>query len=352
LAAMLADNGLQTAPLFTIAETQTVDGLLPRSDVAPLHTWLVDLASSARARQQVVRRTLTGALDSLGGRVPALADAAQQQVDADADLRDDVTAAYADADRRLEQGLTDGSLLRGEVLARWQEFVGTGEFFRTLESAIGRFRDRVTSALTGRPAPAEPLGEALQTGLAALIRAQAEDAVERSVGRWRSRPAGAVLLDRAGTPATRLAPGFDEEIDRLVRDWQRFVFDLVRAEGQGRRTQARVMSFGVNALGVVLMLVVFASTAFIPTGLEVGVGAGSAVVGQRLLDAVFGDQAVRALAARARADLLERVDDLLDGERARILALLDEEAVDTAAPAALRSAGQAVVAARASGLVG
>ena len=32
--------------------------------------------------------------------------------------------------------MTDGTLLRGEVLARWQEFVGTGEFFRQVESAV------------------------------------------------------------------------------------------------------------------------------------------------------------------------------------------------------------------------
>ena len=37
----------------------------------------------------------------------------------------------------------DGALLRGEVLARWQDFVGTGEFFRAMEQNIGRFRDRV-----------------------------------------------------------------------------------------------------------------------------------------------------------------------------------------------------------------
>ena len=31
----------------------------------------------------------------------------------------------------------DGTLLRGEVLARWQEFVGTGELLRSLETRIG-----------------------------------------------------------------------------------------------------------------------------------------------------------------------------------------------------------------------
>ena len=54
------------------------------------------------------------------------------------------------------------------------------------------------------------------------------------------------------------------------------------------------------------MVVVFASTGGV-TGAEVGIAGGSAVVGQKLLEAVFGDQAVRSLAERARADLERRV---------------------------------------------
>ncbi|GAB2674643.1 dynamin family protein [Thalassiella azotivora] len=345
LAVMLRDNHLATAPLFTVPETATQGGLLGEREVGQLRRWLVSLATDARARSVVVRRTLTGALDSLQVRVPQLADAADTQLDADATLRREVESAYAEADRQLEKGLTDGSLLRGEVLARWQEFVGTGEFFRGLESAVGRLRDRVAAVLRGRPAPAEPLGEALQTGVAALVRAQAEDAVERSVSRWRARPAGAALLAEA-PDVTELPPDFDARIEREVRDWQRYVFDLVRAEGQGRRTQARVLSFGVNALGVVLMVVVFASTAFIPTGAEVGVAAGSAVVAQRLLEAIFGDQAVRALAAKARADVVRRVDGLMAAEQQRLLTLLDDADVDPDAGARLRAALTRVQAAR------
>ncbi len=339
LAQMLRDNGLATAPLFTVAESGGLDeqGLLPPEQVEQLRAWLVGLASSARARQLVVRRTLAGALTSLDRRVPVLADGADQQAETAARLRVEVLNAYAEADRRLEQGLTDGSLLRGEVLARWQEFVGTGEFFRGLESAVGRLRDRIVSVVTGRPAPAEPLGEALQTGVAALVRAQAEDAAERAVRSWRSDRAGAALLAAAPAEVTRLAPDFDARLQRLVRDWQGFVLDLVREQGASKRSQARVLSFGVNALGVVLMVIVFASTAFIPTGAEVGVGAGTAVVGQKLLEAIFGDQAVRALAARARDELLLRVDTLLDAERERLLALLEDAGVDPHAGVALRA---------------
>ena len=50
------------------------------------------------------------------------------------------------------------------------------------------------------------------------------------------------------------------------------------------------------------MIVVFATTAGL-TGLEIGVAGGTAVVGQKLLEAVFGEDAVRRLAQTARGGL-------------------------------------------------
>ena len=108
----------------------------------------------------------------------------------------------------------------------------------------------------------------------------------------------------------------------MVRDWQSGVLDLVRTEGGDKRTTARFLAFGVNGLSVALMVVVFASTGGV-TGAEVGIAGGSAVVGQKLLEAVFGDQAVRRLALNARKDLTTRVDALMEQERRRFLDLLD-----------------------------
>jgi hypothetical protein len=208
------------------------------------------------------------------------------------------------------------------VLARWQEFVGTGEFFRTIESGIGHLRDRVGAVLRGRPAPpsTEHLGEALQTSVEAMVRGQVYAAVDASVLHWRAHPAGAALL--AGrNDVTRPSSELDERLARTVRDWQAFVLDLVRSEGQNRRGTARLMALGVNGSGVVLMLVAFAHTGGL-IGAEVGIAAGTAAVAQRLLEAVFGDQAVRSLASTARAELLARVGELLDDERLRMEVLL------------------------------
>jgi hypothetical protein len=77
----------------------------------------------------------------------------------------------------------------------------------------------------------------------------------------------------------------------------------------------------------VLMLVTFAYTGGL-TGAEVGIAGGTAILGQKLLEAIFGDQAVRTLAARAREDLLARVRVLLAGERARFDRLLAPAAPD------------------------
>ncbi|ROP45910.1 dynamin family protein [Pseudokineococcus lusitanus] len=353
LAGMLRDGGLGAAPLFTVLEGATgEDGLLPAAAVAPLRRWLEDLAGDARRRATVVRRTLTGALEAVpASAAPALGAAAAQTAALEA-LRSDVVAAFAQGREELEGELTDGTLLRGEVLARWQEFVGTGELLRNLDSAVGRLRDRVSAAVRGRPAPRpEPVGDAVRTGVVALVRARCAGALDRTRDRWLARPAGAQAVALAGSAGTAgdlldLPADFDERVARLVRDWQRGVLELVREEGAGRRSRARVLSFGVNALGVALMVVVFASTAFIPTGAEVGVGVGAAAVGQRLLEAVFGDAAVRALADRARADLLRRVDELVDGPRVRLLEVLAATGVDEEAPARLERAVAAVVAAR------
>jgi hypothetical protein len=73
---------------------------------------------------------------------------------------------------------------------------------------------------------------------------------------------------------------------------------------------------------VALMIVVFAHTAGM-TGAEAGIAGGSAVLGQKLLEAVFGDQAVRRLAEQARTDLEGRVSELYAGEGRRFLDVLD-----------------------------
>ena len=243
--------------------------------------------------------------------------------------------------------MSDGSLLRGEVLARWQELVGTGEIFKQLDAGVGRLRDRITSFVTGKPrtATTDDLGEALEDGVAQLLEAQLEAAAAVTARAWRADPAGEALLERHPDLA-RPGAGVRERSQQLVHDWQSDVLDLVRKQAGSKRTTARYLALGVNGIGVLLMVLVFASTGGALLGSEVAIAGGSAVVAQRLLEAVFGDQAVRSLAAAARRNLMERVGTLLDQERARYERVLADVGVSPEVAAHLRSAAAEVEAQR------
>jgi hypothetical protein len=329
LRALLDREGLGAAQLFIIPET-TLDakGMLPAAAVRPLATWLQDLAADAAGRSDVARRTLNGAVRALAGKVSAIALAAAEQRRAAGSLESDAVSVYRDAAERIMDATRDGALLRGEVLARWQDFVGTGEFFRALEQNVGRFRDRLGAFFRGEPPPAVRVEAAIETGLQAVILDEAATAAEETDQRWRSDPAGRQLLgtdDLSGT-----APGFADRAAAEIRAWQEALMELIRTEGQGKRTQARWLSFGINGLGAALMIVVFSMTAGL-TGLEVGVAGGTAVVGQRLLEAVFGEDAVRRMAEKAREDLALRCRRLLDGEQQKFLDRLPDSVEGTEA---------------------
>ncbi|MHA7303903.1 dynamin family protein [Arthrobacter sp. TMN-49] len=315
LQAMLEREGLASAQLFVVPE-MTLDalGMLPAAAVAPINRWLATISEDSAGRAEIVRRTLNGAVRSLSGRLDVLSGAVLDQHVAGQQLAQDVRAAFDDAAARISKATSDGTLLRGEVLARWQDFVGTGDFFRALENGIGRLRDRVGAFFKGQPPPAVKVEVAIETGLQAVIVDQAARAAEDADQRWRADPAGRQLLGMDDLSA--LDADFPAQVADEIRAWQGQVLALIRAEGAAKRSQARWMSFGVNGLGVALMVVVFSFTGGL-TGAEVGIAGGTAVVGQKVLEAIFGEDAVRRLAKEAKrsldarcASLLERQQDL------------------------------------------
>jgi hypothetical protein len=342
LAQMLLEQGLGDSPLFSIPET-VVDGngMLPAELVLSIKDWLTDLAADADARSAVVRRTLRGAVTAMTKKTPAFATAVRAQADTVVELRSNAETAYERAVKDVANATEDGTMLRGEVLARWQEFVGTGELLKGLQTNVGRMRDKVKSSVVGKPPPTRNLNDAVESGLESLLQEHAEAAAERAEESWKSTVAGRQLLAMGDRELGRMSAEFPAEASRAVRDWQSFVLDLVRKEGADKRSTARILAYGVNGLGLALMIVVFASSAGV-TGSKGGVGAGTAEVGRKLLEAVFGDQAVRRLAAKAREDLDSRVHALMDAEFARYLAVLDQHPVDPDAPRRLTEAARAV----------
>jgi GTPase SAR1 family protein len=342
LARMLTARGLRDSPLFIVPEGDVDDqGLLPSSTVREIRTWLGSLAADAEARTGVVRQTLDGAIRTIAKRTYAVADASNDQFETQTRLRTAVERAYDHALDEVDRATADGTLLRGEVLSRWQEFVGTGELLKTLESKVSWLRDRLSNAVRGQPQQAARVTVAVESGLQTLIVEHAEAAAEQADTAWREVTAGRALLEASDEDLSRASRDFRHRAERMVRDWQQAVLDMVRSEGADKRSTARFLAYGVNGLSVALMVVVFASTGGV-TGAEVGIAGGSAVLGQKLLEAVFGDQAVRRLAANARKDLSRRMQALLDTERRRFTDRLDALGIQAQTADSLRTGARRV----------
>lgn len=322
LGSMLAERALGGTPVLEVPEAPLTDGLLGADAVAGVRTWLAEVATpSGRAR--VVSETFDGGIDDLVPVLGELAAAAVEQSAAAARLEDAVAHAYGRALDEVNAATADGAMLRGEVLARWQDLVGTGDLVRRVERGVGRVRDRIGAFVRGRKADAPAAVRAVGHDLEAVVVDAVHAAAERASDAWRADPAGRALVEGL----VRGGAGVREDAAAAVRGWQDDVLDLVRTTGASKRGAARALSFGVNGLGLALMIVVFASTGGI-TGAELGIAGGTALVAQRLLEAVFGDDAVRRLAVMARARLVVRVSAVCDADAARF-----RERVAAVAPA-------------------
>ncbi|WP_311446180.1 dynamin family protein [uncultured Rothia sp.] len=346
---MLDEAGIHAVLIHTVTEQpRDESGMLAPVSLAPLTLWIRELGTDAPARAAIARQTLAGAVETLAGNLQVLAAEQARQQAAHQSLATIAAEEYEDALTTIDGALSDGSLLRGEVLSRWHDFVGTGDFFRSLDSTIGRLRDRVGSALRGQPAAAQKVEDALESGIHAVVLDAAARASENTRTRWRASRAGRSLLARldapqavAGAPqAVVAAPEqnadgdvkgevqsaediFSAAVAEQIRLWQGSVLEMIREEGADKRKRARFLSLGVNAAAVMLMVAAFSLTGGI-TGIEAGIAGGSGVVGTKLLESIFGEDAVRRMATRARTDLLERMADLLTEHAQPFTAVLEE----------------------------
>lgn len=346
---MLDEAGIHAVLIHTVTEQpRDESGMLAPVSLAPLTLWIRELGADAPARAAIARQTLAGAVETLAGNLQVLAAEQARQQAAHQSLASIVSEEYEDALTTIDGALSDGSLLRGEVLSRWHDFVGTGDFFRSLDNTIGRLRDRVGSALRGQPAAAQKVEDALESGIHAVVLDAAARASENTRTRWRASRAGRSLLARleapqavAGAPqAVSVAPEQDADgeakgevqsaedifsaaVAEQIRLWQGSVLEMIREEGADKRKRARFLSLGVNAAAVMLMVAAFSLTGGI-TGIEAGIAGGSGVVGTKLLESIFGEDAVRRMATRARTDLLERMADLLTEHAQPFTEVLEE----------------------------
>ena len=337
LGRLMTERGLADSPLFAVPETRTnADGMLPDQAVAPLRFFLSSLAQDQQKRREVIASTLSGAIASVCERSSYIAAGLEAQAVATSRLAEDAQSIMAEESQSIAAQSADGTLLRGEVLARWHEFVGTGEFMRAMEAKVSWFRDRVVQTFKGAPPEVEKVSVAVESGLENLIIAETQAGCERIEAVWQADPAGRSVLERSDEDLARPSRGFEESVSRMVRGWQGDVMELVAGEGMDKRSKARFMAFGVNGVSVALMLVVFAHTGGL-SGAEAGIAGGSAIVAQRLLEALFGDDAVRRLAKVAKEQLDARVEGLLATEVARYQNVLGALGVDEELPARIRT---------------
>ena len=194
--AMLDANGIAAENRFVILETPLIDGMLPPDAYQPVRDWLTETATRSDRRVAVLSQTMSGVLDTFKSRVPAMAAHVEAQVVLRAELRRTAEASYERAFAEANAGLKNGTLLTGEVLARWQDCVVGGDLRPRRGGKPAKPTKKGKRARRG-PSHNAALNTALRSAIGSFIVSIADRAAEHVDGSWRGNPAGTVLLEDA-----------------------------------------------------------------------------------------------------------------------------------------------------------
>jgi energy-coupling factor transporter ATP-binding protein EcfA2 len=338
-----AGPGGRDLPLLGVVEgarDPATDGL-EAAAIEPVRRALADLSADTAALTAVKAQALRGALAGL----PAVVAEVAADLEADrrrvAALRAPVERAYAGEEERLQDRLAGGEFLRGEVMRSWQEFVGVGDVGRWLSTGVGRVRAWISRHLhpaRGAPELQRTKEQAFEELVGALVR-HADVAAGNAATAWAADPAGALLLE-ANPGLWGHGPELEADARAQLTDWLTRLTKMVEERGHSRRAFAFAASLGVNAIGVVAMLAVFAHSAGL-TGGEVAIAGGTAVINQKLLEALIGEAAVVDIIRSAERDLRRTLNSTLEADAGRFLDLL---APAGDGPEALRDAADRVLA--------
>src|SRR5216117_496545 len=264
----------------------------------------------------LARRALEGALAGLDPLLSAVA-ADVERAAAEGEALRAITAKAYDAElSALFEELRGGTFLRTEVLRHWESYVKADQITRFFSRGLGRIRGTIITAIRGMPeAPVGVVEKEVTSDVVAVAVARATEAARRVASEWSSRAGPADQLARdpslwSGSPdlAARIRPRLHEWVASIATD--------VQARGAGKRDLAFGVSLGVNALAIAAMVGVFAHTAGV-TGTELGIVAATGFLNQKLLQAIFGEAAMREMIAGARERLEKLLADEFDRERRR-----------------------------------
>lgn len=316
-----------------------IDGLR-RDAIAPILDGIERLRRNDEERRAIARHSLHGALAGLPEAVEKIAAEVETEQEEAASLRDALESNYEAARRQLSDEIERGTFLRSEVLRQWLDFVNAGPLARYLSEGVGRVAATIRNLFRTSPVPpAPPVREAAFADLVAAVVQHGAAAASRTATAWAETRHGAdALADHAALWGSR--PELSSRLEEALAEWMKEVGDEIQAIGADRKRLAQVASIGLNVLGTSAILAVFASTGGL-TGAEIGIGAGTAVLNQKLLEAIFGEGNVAEFVNRARDRLDEILDSVFGLEQRRFLEALGPLAEDSDLASELREAAHA-----------
>ncbi len=311
------------APAILRIPEQTIQsehGGLPAGSVDALRSTLERMSDPERRRRVVISAT-QGSVRDVVDRSVALADASEEEVRQIDALRLAARRAYQAQAVEIAESLRGGTLIRAEVLRRWQDFLGTGELLKVLTEGAGRLRKWATRVFGGTRKVEEINDEAGDEIVVAVVR-RADLAAGAAAAAWELDPAGKVLLASTDRRLWHHDPQTPQRAGVAIEDWIAGLTELINEQGAGKRRWAQMASFGVNATALVVLLAVFAQTGGI-TGAEFGVAAGAAAAQQKILEHVFGGAAARSLIEEARRGLVVALEGVLVEDERRFVEILE-----------------------------
>ncbi|HEV8534934.1 MAG TPA: GTPase domain-containing protein [Candidatus Limnocylindria bacterium] len=297
-----------------------------------------ELAADRERRVALARRALAGALAGLAPLVQRIVtDLEHGAAEADS-LRAIARNAYDAELAALLEDLRGGTFLRAEVLRHWESYVKADQITRFFSRGLGRIRGTIVAVVRGMPeAPVGVVEKEVASDVVAVTVSHASEAARRVAGEWSSRTRPAERL--AGDPSLwSSSPDLATRVQPRLREWMASIAIDVQSRGAAKRDLAFGVSLGVNALAVAAMVGVFAHTAGV-TGTEIGIVAATGFLNQKLLQAIFGEAAMREMIAGARERLEALLADEFARERARFEALVADPAELRALAGDLRAAG-------------
>ncbi|GAB2987185.1 GTPase domain-containing protein [Nocardioides montaniterrae] len=281
---LLRERDVPTENVYFVAVGPIGEGgMLPAEHVRELRGFLDDLARSPERRHDLATQAVTGALRSGAEVATSAAGELVAQVDAVGEMLSTVDAAFDTAKQALLAAACDGSLLRGDLLARWQELIGTDDLDVEVGSMMGLLRERLRRTSDEQRAEIDRLGLALDVAIETLVVDHAERAAEASTRTLKATTYGDALLSWTDEDLARPSRELPRRIRRETRAWREGL-DVQVAEATGETTGRPEDAARVRALAVACVVRAVTTDRTSATGLIASVAEAVDALLVRLLD--------------------------------------------------------------------